>query len=124
MTNFIQINNIIIDIYYNNVTLRVESSRSGSHMTIIIQNFILISLTFTVTHHPIGLSFQAAVLFLLTYLSPYAFNFLRTQLSTYSTLYTLDFLHTHLFKHLSHYYIYVPIKRTFRLDIYLRLSIC
>ena len=33
----------------NNVILRMESFQSGSHVTIIIQNFTMVSLTFTTT---------------------------------------------------------------------------
>ena len=57
----------------NNVTLRggAKSSRSGNHMTTIIQDFLLISLTSTTMPHPTGLSFRAMVPFHPTYLTTY-----------------------------------------------------
>ena len=48
----------------NNVTFGAESSRSsrsGSYMKTSIQNFTLVSLTSTVTPHPVGLPFGTAV---------------------------------------------------------------
>ena len=44
----------------NNMTLGAEGSRSGSHVTIIIQNFTLVSLTSTTTPHRVWLSFGAS----------------------------------------------------------------
>ena len=44
---------------YNNVILRAESSQNRSHVTIIIQNFTLISLTSTITLHRVWLLFGA-----------------------------------------------------------------
>ena len=38
----------------NNMTLRAENSQSRSHVTIIIQNFILVSLISITMPHPIG----------------------------------------------------------------------
>ena len=73
--------------------LGVESSQSRSHITIIIQNFTLVSLTFIVMPHPVGLLLGAMV--------------------------------PSLFMHLtSHHYVYIPAKRIFHLNIYLRLSTC
>ena len=63
--------------YYNNVTLRAESCRTGSHVTIIIQNFTLINVTSTKTPHRVWLPFGASVLFLtyaLNFSSSYALN--------------------------------------------------
>ena len=45
----------------NNVTLGAESFQSRSHITAIIQNFTLVSLTSTVMPHPVKLPFGAAV---------------------------------------------------------------
>ena len=44
----------------NNVTLEIESFRSGSHVTTIIQNFTLISLTSTIILHQVWLPFGAS----------------------------------------------------------------
>ena len=48
----------------NNVTLGAESSRIGSHVTTIIQNFTLVSLIFTTTPHQVWLLFGATGPFL------------------------------------------------------------
>ena len=50
--------------YWNNVILGAESSQSRSHVTIIIQNFTLVSLTFTTMPHRVWLPFGALGLFL------------------------------------------------------------
>ena len=66
---------IIVDIDCNNVTLGAESYRSGSHVTIIIWNFTLVSLSSITIPHLAGLAFRATVLSCLihstTYLTPY-----------------------------------------------------
>ena len=49
---------------YNNVTLGAEGSRSGSHVTTIIQNFTLVSSTSTTTPHRVWLPFGASGPFL------------------------------------------------------------
>ena len=86
------------------MTFGAESSQSGSHITIIIQNFTLISSIFTVTPQPVGLPLGAVI----------------SSLSIYLTLYILNFLCTHLFTHsTSHYYICIPA-----VGINLRLSTC
>ena len=61
----------------NNVTLRMENFWSGSHVTTIIQNFILVSLTSTIMLHQVWLAFRVSgpLLDLYTWLS-----LLRTQL--------------------------------------------
>ena len=92
---------------YNNVTFGVESFQSRSHVTTSIQIFTLVSLTFTVMTHLVKLLLGAVVPFFSTHLSPYAFNS----------------LHTCLFIHSSYCYVCILTGRTFRLDIYLRLSI-
>ena len=66
-----------------------ESSRSGSHMITIIQNFTLVSLTSSMTPHPIGLPFGAAVPFLPMHSSLYIFVSLCTCLSIHSSPYVL-----------------------------------
>ena len=53
-------------------------SRRGSHVTIIIQNFILVSLTFYVTPRQAGLPLGAAIPSLPTHSSPYTLVSLRT----------------------------------------------
>ena len=58
----------------NNVTLGTESSQSGSHVTIIIQNFTLVSLTSTTIPHLVGLSFRATILSHSTHSTTYALN--------------------------------------------------
>ena len=55
----------------NNVTFEAKSSRSGSHVTTIIQNFILVSLISTATSHLFGLPFGATILSNLTHLTTY-----------------------------------------------------
>ena len=60
----------------NNVTFRAKSSRSGSYVTTIIQDFTLVTLTSTVTPHPVELPLKAAV----------------PSHPMYSTTYTLDSL--------------------------------
>ena len=64
---------------------RAEKSQSGSHVTTIIMDFILISLTSSITPHPAGLPLGAAV--------P---SLLRTRLLTHLSPYTLVSLHTRL----------------------------
>ena len=54
---------------------RAESSQSRIHVTTIIQDFILVILTFTITPHPVGLLFRAAI----------------PSHSMHSTTYALDF---------------------------------
>ena len=44
----------------NNVTFGAESSQSGSHMTTIIQNFTLVSLTSIIMPHSVWLLFRAS----------------------------------------------------------------
>ena len=51
-------------IYCNNVTLGAECSQSGSHVTIIIQNFTLVSSTSTTTPHWVWRLFGASGPFL------------------------------------------------------------
>ena len=63
----------------------MESPRSGSHVTTIIQNFTLVSLTSIVTPYPVELPLGAAVPSLPTHSSPYALVSLRTRLPTHST---------------------------------------
>ena len=58
-----------------------QKFQSGSHMTIIIQNFILVSLISIVTSHLIGLSLGATVPFLPIYLTPYVLVSLYTRLT-------------------------------------------
>ena len=53
------------------MTLKAESSQSGSHVIIIIRNFTLVSLTFTIMSHPARLSFGAMSLSNLTHLTTY-----------------------------------------------------
>ena len=89
----------------NNVTLRAESSQSGSHITTIIQNFTLVSLTFIVTPHPVELSLGAAVPSLPTYLSFYTLNFLPLRLYT-SRNFPLGYLSRIV--HLSRHAVYHP----------------
>ena len=58
----------------NNVTFGVESSRSfrsGSHVTTIIQDLTLVSLTSTMTPHPIRLLLRAMISSLLMYSTPH-----------------------------------------------------
>lgn len=61
----------------NNVTVGVgaKSFQSKSQMTIIIQNFILVSLAFIIMPHPAGLLFRTIVFsrptHLITYLTPH-----------------------------------------------------
>ena len=93
---------------YNNVTLGAESFQSRINLTTIIQNFTLVSLTFTMTPHPIGLPLGGLVF----------------SLSTNSSPYTLDSLYTYLPIYLSYRYICLLSKKTFRLSIYLRSSTC
>ena len=65
----------------NNVTFGAMISRSGSHMTTIIQDFTLVALTSTITSHPVGLLLRVAVLSHLTYPTTYALDSsLSTQL--------------------------------------------
>lgn len=56
--------------------LGVESFQSRNHMTAIIQNFTLVSMTSTAMPHPTKLPFGAMVLLHLMYLSPYVFDLL------------------------------------------------
>ena len=70
-----------------------EKSWSGNHVTTIIQNFTLVSLTSSVTPHPAGLPFGATIPSLLrtrlfTHLSPYALISLCTRLPTHASPYT------------------------------------
>ena len=58
------------------MTFGVESSQSKSYVTTIIQDFILVTLTFTVMPHPVGLPLRATVLSHPMYLSTYALDFL------------------------------------------------
>ena len=53
------------------MTLGVENSQSGSHVTVIIWNFILVSLTSTATPYPIGLPFRITMFFHPTHLTTY-----------------------------------------------------
>ena len=92
----------------NNVTFGTESSQSRSHMTIIIQNLILVSMISSMTPHLVELPLEVAL----------------PSLSTHSTPYTFVFLRTHLPINSSYCYVCVPTGTTFRLGIYLRLSIC
>ena len=95
----------------NNMSFRAESSQSsqsGSHVITIIQNFSLVSLTSSKTPQPVRLSFGTAV----------------PSILMYSTFYALVPLRTCLYTHLSHRYVCVLAKTTFRLGIYLRLSTC
>ena len=92
----------------NNVTFGIKSSQSRSHMTTIIQNLILISLTSSMTSHPVGLLLGAAV----------------PSLPMHSTLYVLISLYTCLPMQSSHHYVYVLAGTTSCLGIYLRLSTC
>ena len=55
---------LISDRGCNNVTLGAEGSQSGSHVTTIIQNFTLVSLTSTITPHRVWLLFGASGPFL------------------------------------------------------------
>ena len=91
----------------NNVTLRAESFQSRSHMTIIIQNFILVSLIFSVTSHLVEFLLGAAIFILRTQLfthpTLYALDSLRTWLLIHSTPYALDSLRTWLFTHSTPY---------------------
>ena len=80
---------------YNNMTFRAESFKSGSHITIIIQTFTLVSFISTITPHPVKLLLETANLSHLMY----------------STLYALDSLS-----------FYIPAGKTFCLYIYLRLT--
>ena len=50
--------------FCNNVTLGMESSQSGGHMTTIIQKFTLVNLTSTITPHWVWLLFGASGLLL------------------------------------------------------------
>ena len=63
-----------MDYNCNNVTLEAESSQSRSHVTAIIQNFTLVSLTSTAMPDPIGLLFRAAVFFHPTHSTIYTLN--------------------------------------------------
>ena len=76
----------------NNMTFGAESLQSRSYLTTIIQNFILVNLTFIITPHPVQLLFRAVVPSLPMHLTPYLLDFLRTRLFTYSSSYILDFL--------------------------------
>ena len=58
------------------MTLEAESSQNRSHVTIIILNFILVSLTSTITPYSVGLLFRAMVLFHSTHSTTDALNFL------------------------------------------------
>ena len=64
-------------------------SQSGSHITTIIQNFSLVSLTSSVTTHPAGLPLGVAVPSLPTHLSPYSFVPLRIRLPIHLSPYAL-----------------------------------
>ena len=68
---------------------RAESSQSRNHVTTIIQNFILVSLTSSVTLNPVKLPLRAAVPSLFTHSSPYALVSLHTCLLTYLSPYVL-----------------------------------
>ena len=73
----------------NNVTLGTESSQSGGHVTTIIQNFTLVSLTSSVMPHPIGLPLIATVPSPPRHSSSYAHIFLHTCLPTHLFPYAL-----------------------------------
>ena len=103
---------------------QAENSWSGSHMTTIIQNFTLVSLTSSVMSHSVRLPFRAAVPSLPMHLSPYTLVFLSTHLPTHSSPCVLVSLCTRLPMYSSYRYIRVPAERTFRLGIYLRSSTC
>ena len=75
---------------YNNVTLRTESSQTKSHIIIIIQNFTLVSLTSTMTPHPVKLPLGAAVSSLPTHLTPYTPVFLHTRIFIIISVYQLE----------------------------------
>ena len=94
--------------YYNYMTLGAKSSQSKSHITTIIQNFTLVSLTSTVTLHLVGLLLRAMV----------------PSLPMYSSSYIFDSLRTHFPAHLSHRYINVSTGRIFCLGIFVRSSTC
>lgn len=66
---------IVEDFSYNNVILRVESSRNKSFVTIITWNFILVSLTSIAAPDSAGLSFGSMMPSHLMYLSLYALDF-------------------------------------------------
>ena len=66
-----------------------ESFRNGSHVTTIIQNFTLFSLSSSVTPHLVELLLGAAVPSLSTHSSPYTFVSLRTYLPTHLFSYVL-----------------------------------
>ena len=55
----------------NNVTPREEGSQCGSHVTTIIQNFTLVSMTSTITPHPVRLLLGATVSSHPTHLTTY-----------------------------------------------------
>ena len=71
----------------NNMTFRVESFRSGSHMTIIIQNFTLVSLNSTMTPHPVELLLGVTVSSLSTHLTAYILVSLHTWFLTVTSVY-------------------------------------
>ena len=58
---------------------QAEKSRSGSHVTTIIQDFTLVSLTSSVMPHLAGLPLEATVPSLFTHSFPYALVSLRTR---------------------------------------------
>ena len=81
---------------------RAEKSQSGNHVTTIIQDFTLVSLTSSVTPDPAGLLLGAAVSSLSTHSSP-----------THSSPYALISLRTRLPMHSSYRYVRVPAGKTF-----------
>ena len=64
---------------YNNMTLGMESFQSGSHVTTIIQNFTLVSLTSTVMPYSVKLPLGAAVPSLLTYLISHCYVYVPAE---------------------------------------------
>ena len=106
------------------MTLRGESSQSGGHVTTIIQNFTLVSLTSSVTPYPVRLPLGAIVPFLPMHLSFYTLVSLHTCLPMYSSLYALVSLRTRFPMHSSYHYVCISAGRIFYLGIYLRLSSC
>ena len=73
------------------MTFRAKGSQSRSHVTTIILNFTLVSLTFTMTSHLVGLLLEVAVSFFFTHLIFYILNSLYTQLPMLLSSYALNF---------------------------------
>ena len=91
------------------MTLGAESFWSGSYMTTIIQNFTLVSLISTMTPYPVEFLLGATI----------------SSLLTHSTFYVLDSLYTCLPMYSSfQHYVFILVKKIFRLSIYLRSSTC